>query len=646
MAGGWRVKFPTQGTEMLSQRYALDNLNLVSQTDWKPYPTASEREGWDSLPGHVRASLIQAGEAGLEGEWKALLATRFLEYARIGNRVNYEAENFGRRNRLITLALAECADGQGRFVDQIINGLWLVCEETYWGLPAHLMMQRMGSGLPDAAEPTVDLFAAETAAALAYIQYLLAPQLDAISPLIRERIADEIQRRILTPNLEREDFGWMGFSEMGRPNNWNPWVNSNWLACVLFIETDLERRRRAVGKIMRSLDYFIDAYPADGGCDEGPGYWMRAAGSLFDALELLYQATDGRVNVFDQPLIQEMGRFIYRVHIDGEYYINFADASAVIQPEGTLIYRYGQSIGDRDMMAFGVWAERGTKRVQSGGRSWSRPIESPMRWLRSIFSEAEMIEAETYTPQPRDVWLPIIQVMAARDQDRNGQGFYMAAKGGHNNESHNHNDIGEFVVFLDGLPLLVDAGVESYSRKTFSPQRYEIWTMQSAYHNLPTIDGIQQPPGEEFAARDVDYQADDRQAHFTLDIARAYPPEAGVTHWRRTIRLYSGQSIEVEDAYELDHQPSSISLSLLTPSGVIFDRPGEIRLTQNELPAGRGSAAGVVYYDAEKLTPSVETINITDTRMIHVWGNRLYRILLSAPNPLQQDTWKLDIREP
>jgi hypothetical protein len=54
----------------------------------------------------------------------------------------------------------------------------------------------------------------------------------------------------------------------------------------------------------------------------------------------------------------------------------------------------------------------------------------------------------------------------------------------------------------------------------------------------------------------------------------------------------------------------------------------------------------VVYYDAEKLTPSVETINITDTRMIHVWGNRLYRILLSAPNPLQQDTWKLDIREP
>ena len=105
--------------------------------------------------------------------WTPLLATRFLEYARIGNRSEYERENFGRRNKLIALALAECAEGQGRFIDEIANGIWLICEETYWGLPAHIGVQRAGVGLPDAAEPTVDLFAAETAAALAYIDYLL-----------------------------------------------------------------------------------------------------------------------------------------------------------------------------------------------------------------------------------------------------------------------------------------------------------------------------------------------------------------------------------------------------------------------------------------------------------------------------------------
>ncbi|HEX2621244.1 MAG TPA: hypothetical protein VHL11_13885, partial [Phototrophicaceae bacterium] len=430
---------------MLSQQFGRKNFYLVSQAEYKPYPTAANRAAWEGLPAALRDSLISAGEASLKIPWQPLLATRFLEYARIGNRSAYEAENFGRRNRLIALALAECVEGQGRFVDEIANGIWLICEETYWGLPAHIGVQRSGVGLPDAAEPTVDLFAAETAVALAYIDYLLADTLDSVSPLIRPRIASEIQRRILIPNLERDDFRWMGFSDSERPNNWNPWINSNWLACVLLIEPDAKRRRKTVTKIMRSLDRFIDPYPSDGGCDEGPGYWMRAAGSLYECLELLDQATSGQISVFDKALIQEMGRFIYRVHIDSSYYINFADASAILTPESSLIYRYGQAIGDRDMTAFGAWAARATQ--GSGAGSWGRPIESPMRWLRSIFSAAEIAQAEAYPPQPRDVWLPVIEVMAARDQGQSGRGFYVAAKGGHNNESHNHNDIGEFVVF-------------------------------------------------------------------------------------------------------------------------------------------------------------------------------------------------------
>lgn len=628
---------------MLTQRYQPEALKLVAQADWKPYPTAADRPAWEGLPAAVRNQLIANGEAALKIEWKALLATRFLEYARVGNRSNYEAENFGRRNKLIALALAECAEGQGRFLDEIVNGLWLICEETYWGLPAHLHLQHTGPGLPDAAEPTVDLFAAETAAALVYIDYLLGDTLPNISPLIRPRIAAEIDRRILTPNLEREDFGWMGFHNEGRPNNWNPWINSNWLACVLFIERDPKRRLDAVAKIMRSLDRFIDPYPADGGCDEGPGYWMRAAASLYECLEQLHLATNGQINVFNESLIQEMGRFIYRVHIDGDYYINFADASAIVIPESHLIYRYGQAIGDPDMMAFGAWAAQTSP--DGGAASWGRPIESPMRWLRVIFSADEIAKAEAYPPQPRDVWLPNIEVMAARDEARSGRGFYVAAKGGHNNESHNHNDIGEFIVYRNGLPLLIDAGVETYSRKTFSPQRYEIWTMQSAYHSLPTIDGVQQSPGEQFAARTVRYLTTEAQAELVLDIAGAYPPEAKVKRWMRSVRLIRKQSVTVEDAYELDHVPQSLVLNLLTVCHVSLDAAGIIRLGVADLPDGRVSGSGVIGYDAERFTPSLETIPITDGRMSKVWGANVFRILLTANHPVQQDTWKLEIRE-
>ncbi len=629
---------------MLSQRYPAESLRLVSQADWKPYPTAAARDAWEKIPAELRQSLIAAGEAALQQEWKALLATRFLEYARIGNRSYYEDENFGRRNILLALALAECAEGKGRFVDQIANGIWLICEETYWGLPAHVGVQRAGVDLPDAAEPTVDLFAAETAAALAYIRYLLAPQLDAVSPLINARIAGEIQRRILTPLLERDDFGWMGFADpQHRPNNWNPWVNSNWLACVLFVETDEERRRRAVAKIMRSIDCFLDPYPADGGCDEGPGYWMRAAGSLYDALDLFDQATGGQVNLGSEPLVQEMGRFIYRAQIDGGYVLNFADASAVSVPEASLVFGYGQYIGDRDMMAFGAWLAQREKAARSQISTWGSPIHSPMRRLRSLFNAGAMDSAEAYAPQPRDVWLPVIQVMTARDEARSARGLYVAAKGGHNDESHNHNDIGEWVVYLDGLPLLVDAGVETYSRKTFSPQRYEIWTMQSTYHNLPTIDGAQQQPGEQFAARDVAYSADAAEARLTLDIAGAYPPEAGLKRWTRSVRLARGQAVIVEDDYELDHAPTSLTMSLLTPAQVALGQPGVIALTPADLPDGRVTASGVVHYDAAKFTASVETIMITDNRMVTVWGSHLYRILLAVRAPQQRNSWKLEV---
>src|SRR5690606_39553860 len=60
--------------------------------------------------------------------------------------------------------------------------------------------------------------------------------------------------------------------------------------------------------------------------------------------------------------------------------------------------------------------------------------------FRSAFSQPGA------SPLLRDVWLSEIQVMAARDQGGTPDGFYLAAKGGNNHESHNHNDIGNFVV--------------------------------------------------------------------------------------------------------------------------------------------------------------------------------------------------------
>ncbi len=630
------VAYGQRMRSMLSRSYPDTELQrlLVAPSDFHPFPRWSERSAWDGLPAPLRQFLISRGEKYLNYQWPALPATLFLEFARTGNRENFQRQGFARRDALCHLVLAECAEGQRRFLDDIVNGIWAICEESYWGVPAHVGMQKQGVGLPDINEPTVDLFVSETGALLAWTSYLLGEELDRISPLINQRILTELDRRLLTPCWEREDFWWMGFIPFITINNWNPWVNSNWLAAILLTEKKPGRRIQAIEKIMRSLDAFIDSYPDDGGCDEGPNYWGRAAASLFDCLELLYLASNGRIQLYDRPLIREMARFIYRVHIGYDYYVNFADAAAIVYPEPDLVFRFGQRIGDELMQGFAgdlVSRRREPRALLSS---------SIGRQLPAIFNYEALMAAEAQPPLPRDVWLPGNQVMVARSQTGSSDGLFVAAMGGHNAESHNHNDVGNFIVYMNGVPMIIDVGVESYTRKTFSPQRYEIWTMQSAYHNLPTINGVMQKDGRQYAARDVQYSSNDSFAQLQLNIAGAYPPEAGINDWVRTIRLDRGQQVVVTDAFELSQPTDNVQFTLMTAAEPELVAPGQIQLRNT---VAHGSAQLQIYFDPNKLKAELEIIRIEDDNLKRIWGQQIHRILLKSIVPFWRESLMLNI---
>jgi hypothetical protein len=621
---------------MLSERYAdkMESI-LVSRDDWHPYATVEDRDDWGGLPDAVQAAHLKLGESVLGFEWPSLPATLFLEYARMGNRSHYQDVRNVRRNTLRDLVVAECLEGDGRFLEDISNGIWTTCEETYWGVPAHIGVQKAGKGLPDAEEPTVDLFAAETLSLLAWTYYLLSDRLDSVSPLIRSRIVYESQRRALTPCLEGEDFSWMGFH--GRSvNNWNPWICSNWLTGTLLLEEDAGRRLASVKKILQCLDAFIKGYHSDGGCDEGPGYWGRAGASLFDNLEILYSATDGAMDVYTQPLIRNMGQFIYRAQIADHYFVNFADASAVVTPSPSLTFRYGKAIGDRGMVALGAWAAR-EQNLDSGVLN-----DSLARQLPALFALDALAKAEPGQPLPRDVWLDGIQFFSARDVKGKSEGFYVATKGGHNAESHNHNDVGNFIVYVDGRPVIADAGVETYTAKTFSSTRYELWTMQSAYHSLPTVNNVQQSPGREFAGSNVFYSAGDDQAEFVLDIARAYPKEAGIKSWTRTVCLVRDEEVIVTDRFDLRGAMGETSMHLMTPCDVTVE-DGVLVLQETTFGRDRVSGAARVDYDAEAFDVDVESVEITDDKLGGVWGDHLNRIVLVAKHATLHGEWKFRI---
>ncbi|MDR3702586.1 MAG: heparinase II/III family protein [Candidatus Sulfopaludibacter sp.] len=608
---------PAGPRNLLTSRWTPDQVaaRLLPREQYQPF-----RDGWDAVPEDARAALIASGERALKGTWEVLPAGMALEFARNGNRSRYEALRNRRRNRLQELVVAERLEGKGHFTDEIANGVWLTCEETFWGVPAHLGAQKAGVGLPDVAEPIVDLFAAETAGLLAWTLYLLEGALSKVSPLIPERIRLEAGRRVLTPAQTR-DFSWMGFSGHS-VNNWDPWICSNWLTAALLVERDETRRGAAVYRILRCLDNFLNSYAGDGGCDEGPSYWGRAGASLFDCLDLLHQASGGALNGFDLPLVHQIGLYICRAHIAGEWYTNFSDAPARVFTNGDLVYRFGKRLNDDAMKKHGAFAA--FLRDEHG-----LPGDSIGRQLPALFDLAELRRAPRAQALLRDAWMAGIGVMAARRQEGSTQGLYLAAEAGNNGKSHNHNDVGNFVVYANGQPAIIDVGVETYTAKTFSPQRYEIWTMQSAFHNCPTIDGVMQSAGRQFSAGDVSYHADDEGAELRSNLAAAYPPQAHLERWVRSVRLDRTRGdIELVDGYALTGPAKIITLTLMTPCHVTQQGPGKLSL--------EGTLQ--IAYDAA-LTPAIEEVELEDGQLRNAWGEKLYRVLLRAENPPARGKW-------
>ena len=623
----------------LSELYPKEKLGnlLIPRAQWKPFAKAKDRTAWTSIAKPVRDKFIGFSEEYLGKDVPNLPASLYLEYRRIGNRSNYQNIWLERRKMLHCLVLAECMEGKGRFLDAVANVTWAICEESSWTFPAHVGAQKAGSGLPDVTEPIVALFSAETASSLAWTVYLLKEQLDTVSPQICKRAEREIDQRILTPYLERDDFGWMAFharSDGRRPNNWNPWINSNVLAAALLIEKNKGRRLDLTHKVLRCLDNFFVPYPSDGSCDEGPSYWGRAGASVFDNLELLYSGTDSRLDLYDDPAVREIGRFIYRAHVAGDYFANVGDCDARLDIDRDLVFRYGRRIGDRKMQDFAACGLDERELFAS-----ERSFRSLGRMLYELFNLPNLLAAKSSLhPLVRDVWLghEDMQLMAARDKDGSTEGLYVACWASHNGQSHNHNDVGNFIIFADGRPFIIDIGRPTYTRQTFSSKRYEIPEMQSAFHNLPTINSVTQQAGKRYAARDVKYNLTEAGARFRMDIAPAYPDKAGVKTWVRTVSLNRSKDIAVVDNFELKKASRDISQNLITPCEVVHNEPGRLVL--------RDSAEGVelaIEYDRDILTARIESIPPTDDKLATIWGPRMYRILLKPMSATRAATWTL-----
>lgn len=565
------------------------------------YPPARDRRAWDGITEEARRQIREAADAFGKIPYPPRTATGFLAFARTGDRQADERPYFARRRKLCAAVLAACADPDAG-TDDVVDGVWALCEESAWVISAHNVNPIPGAPrpqeypLPDIRRPYIDLFSAQTGMILSLTASLLGDRLDAVSPILRTRIRSEIRRRILRPFMATDDFWWMGFRRKDL-NNWTPWILSNVMVCAALDAMPARKLAALLTRACGMLDRYLDVLPEDGGCDEGAGYWNMAGGALLDCLEILEKVTGGRMAFRQEEKIRNILRFPLRVEMGNGWFANFADCDARPFISGERLETAGRRIGDPALTALGT-RMRGTVADQlSDVPHLTRALDLALHPPAELPSRPE---------PPGDTWLPDLQVRLVRRG-----GWTLACKGGHNGENHNHNDVGSFILFLDGEPLAVDAGNMVYTAKTFSDERYTLWNVRADWHSVPVIGGCLQQAGAEHAASRVRCTPDGME----MNLEGAYGAEAGLESLRRSFTL-TGDGLLLEDEGAL-RAPREVTWVFL-----LRHRP--------EWRDGRITAGNLSVRCPDGLSFRAEEKPVEDARMARNWPGSLWRVTLTG----------------
>lgn len=612
------------------------DFSVQSRREFHPFPTYENRDFWENADPALRKLTLDIAKSYLNYDYPAIPASAYREYYKSGDRAGFENLYDARRKALATLVLAECFTGDGRYLRDIINGIWFICEESSWVLPAHNFIYEPEAingerTLPDPDLSTLDIFSSETAMLLSTTWYLLHERLDQEEPLVARRILRELQRRVIHPFLTRYDYWWMGYSERRDINNWAPWCIMNCITSVLFCEEEDGLRKRAVVRAMDMLETYLAGVTEDGGCNEGATYWGRSCGMLLEGFSLLYEATGGAIQVYDNQKMNRFANYIRHLFIGENYVVNFADGAARCNPAAELLYTAGCRMKDDDLADFGaycfVW------QTEHG-------LFFPQGLCRAMMTlyRAEDMRSRCRGPISfeKSFVLPDLGILVSREENRPENGFFLCAKAGCNNDSHNHNDVGNFVVFHNASPVVVDVGVEVYRRYFFSSDRYKIWTMQSQYHNLPTINGVMQQAGPQYKATCVTFVQDDTDS-IEMDLGAAYPEQAEIESYRRSLfHERQKKRIVLRDSWVLG-EAKSLELHFMTPvrpqlmhEGILF-------------PSEKGNV--VLSYDTEQWEYSLETRPLTDAKLTASWGGEMNRITLKRRRLYKEDSAEFVFQE-
>lgn len=483
-----------------------------------------------------------------EGSLKALKYSEWKMFFVTGERTTYQKSyEHHRHAATVSAILSLMYPEEQKYLDYLMDAIYTLCDEYTWSYPAH-----QGGNFTDNNNTIIDLTGARVAMDLAEMYVLLEDRLD---PLIKSRILAEIDRRTFTPFDTHVPYGW-----------WET-CSSNWGSVCMgavakaYMLLRPEKAKEYIDRFNKTMYNFISGFSDEGICFEGTGYWMFGFGAFVDYANSVKAFTDGAVDFFAIPKVKDMSLFYQRMFLSGRAVANFAD---------------GEEHGVPGALARALkpyYPEINVLPIEKTSFYSSNEFNGKLGTVVSIMTS----DPSECSEDVGDNYYSEFYAPSAQWYIKHTPKFGFAAKGGNNGEFHNHNDIGHFIYAKGGRQILCDVGVGVYTASYFGKDRYTCLEPSSKCHSVPIVDGEFQSPGQDFAARNFNYE----NGVLTLDMAGAY---ANLSESEKINRRFDigEDGFKVTDSFTFasDH---SIVERIVTRIEPDLSTPGKVVIADTEI---------------------------------------------------------------
>ncbi|MBT3279750.1 MAG: hypothetical protein HN370_10340 [Phycisphaerales bacterium] len=496
----------------------------------------TDRKAWDALDKtkfawDIRKAALTAATASDPD----LSKKAYMAYFVPGNKINYQSRYNTAKMRLATFLYAECLDNKGRYRERIAHYVKLLCALKTWVPPT----KGVGNKDYDGKRLYIGLVSSGTAALLALVHSTLG---NTLPEDLRTLIEDRINERILVPYMQTLSGQCTTLWWRDSSSNWNAVCHANIAIAVLAVLKNPALRLKVIQDIHKSSQLYLKGFTPDGWTTEGPSYWNYGFRHYLLLAETLHIATNGTIDLYAGDTARHIASFGRGGLIDGYVYPSFADCTIQAGPPKTML-----------TFLDSVYAPTPPKALLSGS---GRVL--PMLYL--FGSRARHPHRDWPAPNalPIRTFYPVPQVYIGRGAET----LTFAAKGGHNQESHNHNDLGSFHLLKHGSFIALDPGGEMPNKDTFGKNRMKSDAHNSLGHSVPRIAGQLQAYGKQFTAKLVSKQFTPTLDTFTLDLAGAYNVKTLTALTRSFTYDRTKDSLVVEDQFKFS-QPEMFESALI-----------------------------------------------------------------------------------